>query len=197
MGRRSKNKKRLGGLIMNYQELRKSIIEDIFNTLTEKGYDPENVNLSEIDQEIRSEYIQEDYEKIIYPIYVQKIKSTKNGIILNGYSGDDETPIIVSAHCLPLDSLSLIYDKIASNDFPSYENAYAVEKKKKYLVNVHHDLTICLEVEAESEEEACKLAEEKAECIEYDQEPYSENGNLIEEGWICVNADSSVIDEIK
>ena len=46
---------------------------------------------------------------------------------------------------------------------------YDVEKKKKYLVNVHHDLTICLEVEAVSEEEACKLAEDKAECIEYGQ----------------------------
>lgn len=181
---------------MKYVELRKSIIEDIFNTLTEKGYDPENVNLSEIDMEFHSEYIQDDYEKIIYQIYVQKIKSTKNGIILNGTSGEDETPIIVSADCLPLGSLVLIYDKIESL-FPTFEEAYNVEPKKKYLVNVHHDLTICLEIEADSEEEACKLAEEKAECIDYDEEPYSENGQLVNEGWTCVNADSSVIDEIK
>ena len=122
---------------MKYTELRKSIIEDIFNALSEKGYNPENVNLSEIDMEFPSEYIQQDYEK-----------------------------------------------------------AYDVEKKK-YLVNVHHDLTICLEVEAVSEEEACKLAEEKAECIEYEQEPYAENGQLVNEGWTCVNVDSSIIDEIK
>lgn len=181
---------------MKYTELRKSIIEDIFNALSEKGYNPENVNLSEIDMEFPSEYIQQDYEKIIYPIYVNKIKSTKNDIILNGTSDEDDTPIIVGADCLPLDSLVLIYDKIVSI-FPTYEEAYDVEKKKKYLVNVHHDLTICLEVEAVSEEEACKLAEEKAECIEYEQEPYAENGQLVNEGWTCVNVDSSIIDEIK
>lgn len=70
------------------------------------------------------------------------------------------------------------------------------KKKKKYLVNVHHDLTICLEVEAVSEEEACKLAEDKAECIEYEQ-IYAESGQLVNEGWTCVNVDSSIIDEIK
>ena len=71
-----------------------------------------------------------------------------------------------------------------------------MKKKKKYLVNVHHDLTICLEVEAVSEEEACKLAEDKAECIEYEQ-LYAESGQLVNEGWTCVNVDSSIIDEIK
>lgn len=179
---------------MKYTELRKSIIEDIFNALSEKGYNPENVNLSEIDMEFPSEYIQQDYEKILYPIYVNKIKSTKNDIILNGTLEEDDTPIIVGADCLPLGSLVLIYDKIVSI-FPSYEEAYDVEKKK-YLVNVHHDLTICLEVEAVSEEEACKLAEDKAECIEYEQ-PYAENGQLVNEGWTCVNVDSSIIEEIK
>lgn len=65
---------------------------------------------------------------------------------------------------------------------------------KKYLVNVHHDLTITIEVEAESEESACRLAEEKAEGIGHDQESWGVRGEQVENGWTCVNVDSSVID---
>lgn len=65
---------------------------------------------------------------------------------------------------------------------------------KKYLVNVHHDLTITIEVEAENEETACKLAEAQAEQICYDQESWGLDGNQIENGWSCINVDSSVID---
>lgn len=65
---------------------------------------------------------------------------------------------------------------------------------RKYLVNVHHDLTITIEVEAENEETACKLAEAQAEQIDHDQESWGENGKQIENGWTCVNVDSSVID---
>ena len=32
------------------------------------------------------------------------------------------------------------------------------------------------------------------EGIEYEQEPYAENGQLVNEGWTCVNVDSSIID---
>lgn len=65
---------------------------------------------------------------------------------------------------------------------------------KKYLVNVHHDLTITIEVEAENEQSACKLAEAQAELIDYDQESWGENGKQIENGWTCVCATSDVID---
>lgn len=65
---------------------------------------------------------------------------------------------------------------------------------KKYLVNVHHDLTITIEVNAENEEQACRLAEDKAEQIDYGQESWGENGKQIENGWTCVNVDSSVIE---
>lgn len=65
---------------------------------------------------------------------------------------------------------------------------------KKYLVNVHHDLTITIEVEAENEDMACELAEAQAEQIDYGQESWGLDGKQIENGWTCVNVDSSVIE---
>ena len=53
-----------------------------------------------------------------------------------------------------------------------------------------------LPIQRISEEEACRLAEDKSECIEYEQ-IYAESGQLVNEGWTCVNVDSSIIDEIK
>ena len=74
----------------------------------------------------------------------------------------------------------------------SYQKTKSI--MKKYLVNVHHDLTITIEVEAENEQSACKLAEAQAELIDYDQESWGENGKQIENGWTCVCATSDVID---
>lgn len=65
---------------------------------------------------------------------------------------------------------------------------------KKYLVNIHHDLTITIEVEAENEDMACELAEAQAEQIDYDQESWGLDGKQIENSWTCVNVDSSVIE---
>lgn len=176
----------------SYSQIRATIIKDIYNTLVEKGYQPDEVNLLEIDKEFSTTYI--DDELKLCKCRIIKVHSTPYELTFTvDYEYNEDKRDINSIH-FSVDDLFSILEEI--DDLPTYNEAYDVEKKKKYLVNVHHDLTICLEVEAVSEEEACKLAEDKAECIEYEQ-PYAENGQLVNEGWTCVNVDSSIIDEIK
>ena len=44
----------------SYSQIRATIIKDIYNTLVEKGYQPDEVNLLEIDKEFSTTYIDDE-----------------------------------------------------------------------------------------------------------------------------------------
>ena len=111
----------------SYSQIRATIIKDIYNTLVEKGYQPDEVNLLEIDKEFSTTYI--DYELKLCKCRIIKVHSTPYELTFTvDYEYNEDKRDINSIH-FSVDDLFSILEEI--DDLPTYNEAYNVEEIKK------------------------------------------------------------------